>query len=176
MTLNNPSWKITVNSNPELSDIRTYFFDTQDEVEDFARGLLVASETDFTLYQKQQGKWIEQETDPYDFFPDIDETPTPIAHTQLLPNLAPDIDPKIIWKLAEGDFDALDLIENDELRFKASSIMNRLDALAVWDAPEIEDDWLTQEDEPLHSMGAATREFVTDQQWLTDLIPEWAND
>lgn len=136
MTSNNPDWRITVNNNPELEDLRTYHFDDEIDVESFATGLLCEGVTEFSLYYNDGGEWVEQETNPYDFFTTIDDTPFPLAHGQLLPNLSGDVAPEIIWSLAQGNKDALDSIDNEPAREKAERIFELLTLSGAWDEPE----------------------------------------
>ncbi|RUS92404.1 hypothetical protein DSM106972_099190 [Dulcicalothrix desertica PCC 7102] len=136
MTSNNPDWRITVNNNPELEDLRTYHFDDENDVESFATGLLCEGITEFSLYYNDGGEWVEQETNPYDFFTTIDDTPFPLAHGQLLPNLSRDVAPEIIWSLAQGNKDALGSIDNEPAREKAERIFELLTLSGAWDEPE----------------------------------------
>jgi hypothetical protein len=136
MTSNNPNWRIKVNNHPELSDLRTYHFDDESDVESFAIGLLCEGITEFSLYHNDGGEWVEQETNPYDFFTTIDDTPWTLAHGQLLPNLSGDVSPEIIWSLAQGDKDTLSSIDNEPAREKAERIFERLTEVGAWDEPE----------------------------------------
>ncbi|RUS92795.1 hypothetical protein DSM106972_098140 [Dulcicalothrix desertica PCC 7102] len=136
MSSNNPDWRITVNNHPELEDLRTYHFDDESDVESFAQGLLCEGITEFSLYHKDGEEWVEQETNPYDFFTTIDDTPFPLAHGQLLPNLSGDVAPEIIWSLAQGDKNALNSIDNEPAREKAERIFELLTLSGAWDEPE----------------------------------------
>jgi hypothetical protein len=136
MTTNNPDWRIKVNNHPELSDLRTYHFDDESDVESFAQSLLCEGITEFSLYHNDGGEWAEQETNPYDFFTTIDDTPFPLAHGQLLPNLSGDVSPEIIWSLAQGNKDALSSIDNEPVREKAERIFDCLTLSGAWDEPE----------------------------------------
>jgi hypothetical protein len=136
MTTNNPDWRIKVNNHPELSDLRAYHFDDETDVESFAQSLLCEGITEFSLYHNNGGEWAEQETNPYDFFTTIDDTPFPLAHGQLLPNLSGDVSPEIIWSLAQGNKDALSSIDNEPVREKAELIFESLSELGAWDEPE----------------------------------------
>ncbi|AFZ04626.1 hypothetical protein [Calothrix sp. PCC 6303] len=136
MTTNNPDWRIKVNNHPELSDLRTYHFDDETDVESFAQSLLCEGITEFSLYHNDGGEWAEQETNPYDFFTTIDDTPFPLAHGQLLPNLSGDVSPEIIWSLAQGNKDALSSIDNEPVREKAERIFDCLTLSGAWDEPE----------------------------------------
>ncbi|MEA5573863.1 hypothetical protein [Calothrix sp. UHCC 0171] len=136
MTTNNPDWCIKVNNHPELSDLRTYHFDDESDVESFAQSLLCEGITEFSLYHNNGGEWAEQETNPYDFFTTIDDTPFPLAHGQLLPNLSGDVSPEIIWSLAQGNKDALSSIDNEPAREKAERIFDCLTLSGAWDEPE----------------------------------------
>lgn len=136
MTTNNHNWRIKVNNHPELSDLRTYYFDDQSDIDSFAQGLLCEGITEFSLYHNDGEEWVEQETNPYDFFTTIDDTPFPLAHGQLLPNLEGDVSPEIIWSLAHGNKDALDSIDNESVREKAERIFESLSEVGAWDEPE----------------------------------------
>ena len=136
MTTNNPNWRIKVNNHPELSDLRTYHFQDESDIDSFAQGLLCEGITEFSIYHNDAGEWVEQETNPYDFFTTIDETDFPIAHGQLLPNLAEEVSPDIIWSLAQGNKDALSLIDNQQSREKAERIFESLSEAGAWDEPE----------------------------------------
>jgi hypothetical protein len=136
MTTNNPDWCIKVNNHPELSDLPTYHFDDESDVESFAQSLLCEGVTEFSLYHNDGGEWAEQETNPYDFFTTIDDTPFPLAHGQLLPNLSGDVSPEIIWSLAQGNKDALSSIDNEPVREKAERIFDCLTLSGAWDEPE----------------------------------------
>lgn len=136
MSSDNPNWRVKVNDRPELSYIRTYHFDDESDVESFAQGLLCEGITEFSLYHKDNEEWVEQETNPYDFFTTIDDTPFPLAHGQLLPNLSGDVPPEIIWSLAQGNKDALGLIDNEPAREKAERIFDSLSSTGAWDEAE----------------------------------------
>jgi hypothetical protein len=136
MATNNPDWRIKVNNHPELSDLPTYHFDNESDVESFAQSLLCEGITEFSLYHNNGGEWAEQETNPYDFFTTIDDTPFPLAHGQLLPNLSGDVSPEIIWSLAQGNKDALSSIDNEPVREKAERIFDCLTLSGAWDEPE----------------------------------------
>lgn len=91
----------------------------------------------------------------FDSFDDIDDMPFPLASGQLLGALGGEIDHDILWDLANGDFDASDLIPDLTLRAKADRIMDRLDGLKAWDDDLADLDDLDQMDE----MDISTIEF-----------------
>lgn len=136
MTTNNPNWRIKVNNHPELSDLRIYHFEDESDVENFAIGMLCEGITEFSLYHKDGGEWVEKDCNPYDFFTTIDDTPFPLAHGQLLPNLSEDVSPEIIWSLAQGNKDALSSIDNEPVREKAERIFQHLTLSGAWDESE----------------------------------------
>lgn len=134
-----PEWKVVVDcDDADLAPCRTYYFHEPDELESFCQGLLLEDE-EFSLYREVDGDWVEQDTSPYDFFTDIGDTPNPLSHGQFLGNFGGEIeDSWVTWRLGQGDRSALDDIEDDTARERATSIFDRLDSMGCWDWDDIE--------------------------------------
>ncbi|MBR8840292.1 MAG: hypothetical protein DSM106950_41455 [Stigonema ocellatum SAG 48.90 = DSM 106950] len=73
------------------------------------------------------------DSDPYENFQTIDETPYPLSHGQFLGNLAGDVDFETIWKLGQGDNSALEEIDYDlQVKQKAKDIFEHLSEMDYW--------------------------------------------
>ncbi len=125
----------------ELTD---HYFADEQELEDFAKGMLVGGHTEFKLYYFEDGDWIEQDWCPYDFYASVDETPYPVAHGQFLAALRDKVDAPLIWLLGQGEKEALDSV-NDANHSLAVSLFNRLEGAGAWDElnDELEEEELT---------------------------------
>jgi hypothetical protein len=77
--------------------------------------------------------WYAGHETPYDACDSIDDTPYPLAHGQLLGNLAGDVPADIIWRLGQGERDALTLIDDEDTQSRAEVLVERLAAVGIWD-------------------------------------------
>lgn len=84
--------------------------------------------TDFSDIIPGYGK----DFNPYDDFQTIDDTDYPLAHGQLLPHLAGKVAPDVIFQLGQGNFDALESIEDETTRTWASRRIEELDNAGAW--------------------------------------------
>ncbi len=80
---------------------------------------------------------------PYDNYLTIDDTEYPLAHGQLLPHLSGKVTPDVIFQLGQGNFDALENIEDDSIRNWASSRMEVLGTAGAWG-----EDWASKHYNP----------------------------
>lgn len=160
---------------------RTHYFDDREEFDDFVRGLLVGEDelrefsTDFKLYKKAPNawwEWHEFELNPYDYFR-VEDTDYPVAHGQLLAKYGQWVNHKILWDVAQGRYESIELIEDESIRAMVANTFRTLEEAGVWDEPELDfDDELTEEDELVAQYGLSNLEFVRNQEWIADLVPE----
>ncbi len=144
------------------TSITDHYFSDERELEDFAKGMLVGGHTTFSLYHFENGEWVEQDWCPYDFYADIDDTPYPVAHGQFLAALEVDkVDSKIIWRLGQGEREALNAIDDDANSFAAHNIFKRLEEVGAWD--ELNDE-LQEEEETFY-----TSFDELDEAWAIEL-------
>jgi hypothetical protein len=88
------------------------------------------------------------ESNPYDEIETIDDTEYPLAHGQLLPHLSGKLPPDLIYQLGQGDFEALQYIDDSETLNWAWNRMQQLGEAGAWG-----DDWGTE--------GAENNEFIS---------------
>lgn len=160
---------------------RTHYFDDRSSFDDFVRGLLVGEDelrefsTDFKLYSKVGGEWVEQDFDPYDYFDDIDDTDYPLAHGQLLANYGTKIDHKILWNLAQGNDDAIVLISDASLREQVRNTYKTLHEAGAWASDEEDPaftEYLDSTEQELYAIATQGTSFVDEDEpkaWLTDI-------
>jgi hypothetical protein len=73
-----------------------------------------------------------EDINPYDHYLTIDDTEYPLAHGQLLPHLAGEVTPDVIFQLGQGNLDALENIEDDDTRTWAQNRMQQLGNSGAW--------------------------------------------
>jgi hypothetical protein len=74
--------------------------------------------------------------DPYEAIGSIDNTDFPLAHGQLLPHLSGKLPPEHIFRLGQGDWDAIAEIEDCQTRDYVWNKMQGLHELNAWNKPE----------------------------------------
>jgi hypothetical protein len=72
------------------------------------------------------------ESNPYDELETIDNTEYPLAHGQLLPHLSGKLPPDLIYQLGQGDFEALQYIDDSETLNWAWNRMQSLGEAGAW--------------------------------------------
>ncbi len=160
---------------------RTHYFDDRSSFDDFVRGLLVGEDelrefsTDFKLYSKVGSEWVEVDFDPYDYFQDIDDTLYPLAHGQLLGNYSGEIDHKILWNIAQGSEQAIDLILSASTRARVRNTYKTLHELGAWASDESDPaftEYLDSTEQELYAIATQGTSFVDEDEpeaWLTEI-------
>ncbi len=83
----------------------------------------------------QDATWLLHgygESNPYDELETIDHTEYPLAHSQLLPHLSGKLPPDLIYQLGQGNFEALQYIDDSETLDWAWNRMQQLGEAGAW--------------------------------------------
>ncbi len=160
---------------------RTHYFDDREEFDDFVRGLLVGEDelrefsTDFKLYSKVGGEWVEQDLDPYNYFTDIDDTLYPLAHGQLLANYGQWVNHKTLWDIAQGNEKAIALIDDAFTRDQVETTFKRLSEVGAWASDEEDPaftEYLDSTEQELYALATQGTSFADEDEpeaWLTEI-------
>lgn len=92
-------------------------------------------QSDLEVLRMHREGSFEDDFNPYD---DMARDELPLAHSQLLPHLGGKVDPRLIFEIGQGNFDAIDRIEDAQLREWTGNRCEQLLDVGAWEVPEID--------------------------------------